>query len=128
MITRIFRDVATLLDDDFLKMYCDTIRERAASRRGTTHVNVTDNHGNVAAMTVSNGEGCGHIIPGTDIMMNNMLGEEDLNPGGFHRWHANQRMSSMMAPTVAHLPDGRVIATGSGGIKPNPHGDFASTD
>lgn len=110
-----FPDVATLLDDDFLKMYCDTIREGAASRRGTTHVNVTDNHGNVAAMTVSNGEGCGHIIPGTDIMMNNMLGEEDLNPGGFHRWHPNQRMSSMMAPTVAHLPDGRVIATGSGG-------------
>ena len=54
------------------------------------------------------------MLPGTGIMLNNMLGEEDLNPGGFHRWDANVRVSSMMAPTLA-MDDKRVIAIGSGG-------------
>ena len=48
-------------------------------------------------------------------MLNNVLGEEDLNPGGFHRWPADRRMSSMMAPTVLRLSGGRLAAAGSGG-------------
>ena len=48
-------------------------------------------------------------------MLNNMLGEEDLNPGGFHRWPTDVRMASMMAPSLLHLPDGRHVAFGSGG-------------
>jgi gamma-glutamyltranspeptidase/glutathione hydrolase len=54
--------------------------------------------------------------------MNNMLGEEDLNPGGFHRWPRAARMTSMMAPTAVEWPadgpgpgSGRMVATGSGG-------------
>jgi len=47
-------------------------------------------------------------------MLNNMLGEEDLNPEGFHRWNTGVRVSSMMAPTLA-IDHERVIATGSGG-------------
>ena len=48
-------------------------------------------------------------------MMNNMLGEEDLNPQGFHQWPTNQRMSSMMAPTLV-LQDGQPrLVLGSGG-------------
>ena len=43
------------------------------------------------------GEGSAYVIPGTGIMMNNMLGEEDLNPQGFHQWPTNQRMSSTEA-------------------------------
>ncbi|MCB1034817.1 MAG: gamma-glutamyltransferase, partial [Acidobacteria bacterium] len=46
---------------------------------------------------------------------NNMLGEEDLNPGGFHTWPAGRRLSSMMAPTVLRHEDGRLLALGSGG-------------
>ncbi|MDX1386921.1 MAG: gamma-glutamyltransferase, partial [bacterium] len=61
------------------------------------------------------GEGCGHIIPGTDIMLNNMLGEEDLNPEGFHRWKPNLRMSSMMSPTLLFHRNGSRVAAGSGG-------------
>ncbi|MDX1460891.1 MAG: gamma-glutamyltransferase, partial [Xanthomonadales bacterium] len=49
------------------------------------------------------------------ILMNNMLGEEDLNPGGFHHWPEGSRMSSMMCPSVAILPDGSRVALGSGG-------------
>ena len=55
------------------------------------------------------------MVPGTGVVLNNMLGEEDLNPGGFHRWPPNHRMASMMAPSALRWPDGRLVATGSGG-------------
>lgn len=83
--------------------------------RGTTHISVADRDGNLASLTASNGEGCGYVLPGSDIMLNNMLGEEDLNPMGFHRWRPGARLASMMSPAVAHLPDGRYVAVGSGG-------------
>lgn len=83
--------------------------------RGTTHVSVVDGQGNAVAATVSNGEGCGAPVPGCGFMLNNMLGEEDINPDGFHRWPENMRLSSMMAPIVAHDEEGRVLAMGSGG-------------
>jgi gamma-glutamyltranspeptidase/glutathione hydrolase len=44
-----------------------------------------------------------------------MLGEEDLNPGGFHRWRENTRLASMMSPMIAQCADGSVLAMGSGG-------------
>jgi len=47
-------------------------------------------------------------------MLNNMLGEEDLNPAGFGRWDTNVRVSSMMAPTITRSGD-RLVALGSGG-------------
>ena len=94
-------------------------REEVAWRmrafRGTTHASVIDAAGNVASATVSNGEGSSYVIPGTGIVMNNMLGEDDLNPGGFHRWTPDARMTSMMAPTALAWRDGRTVATGSGG-------------
>jgi gamma-glutamyltranspeptidase/glutathione hydrolase len=47
--------------------------------------------------------------------LNNMLGEEDLNPGGFHRHEPGRRIPSMMSPTVV-LRDGvPVVALGSAG-------------
>ena len=47
--------------------------------------------------------------------MNNMLGEEDINPAGFHQWTENTRMASMMAPSLLVGHDGREVALGSGG-------------
>ena len=82
--------------------------------RGTTHISVVDGDGNLASMTVSNGEGCGELVPDTGIMLNNVLGEEDLNPGGFFRWRPDTRMTSMMAPAALHTPRGRAVL-GSGG-------------
>ncbi len=105
----------TMLDAAFLARYRTEIEGRLAALRGTTHVSVIDGDGNLAAVTVSNGEGCGHVAPGTGIVLNNMLGEEDLNPGGFQRWPRAHRMTSMMAPTALAWPDGRRVATGSGG-------------
>jgi gamma-glutamyltranspeptidase/glutathione hydrolase len=44
-----------------------------------------------------------------------MLGEEDLNPQGFHRIPPGRRVSSMMAPTVALQGDEVVLGLGSAG-------------
>jgi gamma-glutamyltranspeptidase/glutathione hydrolase len=81
----------------------------------TTHISVLDSEGNAASVTSSNGEGSAYVIPGTEIMLNNMLGEADLHPHGFHQWQPNQRISSMMAPTLV-LEDQRPrLVIGSGG-------------
>jgi len=108
-------DAGQLLDPDYLNTYRRQIFGRARSLRGTTHVSIMDKTGNIASMSMSNGEGCGHLIPGTGIMLNNMLGEEDLNTNGFHNWPLDQRMTSMMSPTLLFTPDGDIIALGSGG-------------
>ncbi len=90
--------------------------EKVASKVGsTTQISVADAKGNSASLTLSSGEGTGYYIPNTGIMMNNMLGEEDLNPNGFHQWVNNQRMSSMMAPTIMCNEKGLPIVLGSSG-------------
>ncbi len=106
---------ARLFDPALVRRYADEVRGRPACTRGTTHISVIDAKGNVAALSLSNGEGCGYVLPGTGIMLNNMLGEEDLNVAGFDAWHEGTRMASMMAPTLAVLADGGVAALGSGG-------------
>ncbi len=81
----------------------------------TTHISAVDGAGGCASITCSNGTGSGIVVPGTGVHVNNMLGEEDLNPLGFHRTLAGRRMPSMMAPTVV-LRDGELeMALGSGG-------------
>ncbi len=55
------------------------------------------------------------MVPGTGIHLNNVMGEQDLNPLGFHRHPAGRRMPSMMAPTVV-MRDGEVeLVLGSAG-------------
>ena len=105
----------SMLHPDFMALYRERVVPFPEAPRGTTHISVIDASGSLAALSLSNGEGCGHVIPGTGIVMNNMLGESDLNPGGFHRWRENVRMSSMMAPCAVRWPDGRLLALGSGG-------------
>ena len=104
-----------MLDANLLNTYRAKIVGNCRSLRGTTHMSVMDSSGNVAGLTASNGEGCGHMIPDTGVMLNNMLGEEDLNPEGFYQWPANRRMTSMMAPTLVISPQGRKTSLGSGG-------------
>lgn len=83
--------------------------------RGTTHVSVVDADGNVAAMTTSNGSCSGVFVPGTGIQLNNVMGEADLHPRGFHVTPPGTRIGSMMTPTVATTGNGTVIGLGSGG-------------
>ncbi len=85
--------------------------------RGTTHISVADAEGNVASMTCSNGEGSGYFVPGTGIMLNNMMGEDDLHPDGFHASPPGQRVSSMMSPSLLLKNDEVAMVIGSGGSK-----------
>jgi gamma-glutamyltranspeptidase/glutathione hydrolase len=55
------------------------------------------------------------IVPGTGVHLNNMLGEQDLNPLGFHRHTPGARVPSMMAPTVVLRDGDPEIAIGSAG-------------
>jgi gamma-glutamyltranspeptidase / glutathione hydrolase len=110
-----YLDARRLLDAGFLDLYRREIAGHVSVSRGTTHMSIIDGRGNVASLSCSNGEGCGAIVPGTGIMLNNMLGEDDLSPHGLHGWREDQRMSSMMAPSLVVRPGGVLIATGSGG-------------
>ncbi|MDE3070200.1 MAG: gamma-glutamyltransferase [Acidobacteriota bacterium] len=86
------------------------------SRLGaTTHISVLDASGRACSVTATNGEGSAVVVPGTGIHLNNVMGEEDLSPLGFHSHPAGSRMPSMMAPTVV-LRDGAVeLVLGSAG-------------
>lgn len=81
----------------------------------TTHVSVTDADGGACAITTSNGEGCGHLVPGAGALANNFLGEEDLHPGGFHRRPPGARLTSMMCPTLVSRGGVPELTLGSGG-------------
>lgn len=109
--------VEQFLSSNHLIKYENELTKAVNKWGSTTHISVMDDEGNAASVTTSNGEGSSYIIPGTGIMTNNMLGEEDLNPHGFHQWQENVRISSMMAPTIVlknHRPE---IVLGSGGSK-----------
>jgi gamma-glutamyltranspeptidase / glutathione hydrolase len=80
----------------------------------TTHVSVVDDQGTVASLTLTNGEGSGHVLADTGMIVNNLLGEEDIHPRGFHLDPPGKALSTMMAPTLVTREDQR-IALGSGG-------------
>ncbi len=84
-------------------------------QRGTTHISTIDASGNACAITVSNGEGNGELVGEFGFMLNNILGEEDVNPHLTGDWPADTRLSSMMCPSLIETGDGGIIALGSGG-------------
>jgi gamma-glutamyltranspeptidase/glutathione hydrolase len=96
--------LAGLDDPEFVERF---LRARGddAPLGSTTHIAVLDCEGRACSVTCSNGSCSGVIVPGTGIHLNNMMGEQDLNPLGFHRHPPGRRMPSMMAPTAV-LRDG----------------------
>jgi|SRR5271154_1686600 len=87
-----------------------------ATRLGsTTHISVIDADGMACSATCTNGEGSGVVVPGTGIHLNNVMGEEDLNPLGFHRHPPGRRMPSMMAPTIVMRGGEVELVLGSAG-------------
>jgi gamma-glutamyltranspeptidase/glutathione hydrolase len=87
-----------------------------ASRLGsTTHIAVLDADGRAATVTCTNGEGSAIVVPGTGVHLNNIMGEADLSPLGFHLAEPGTRMPSMMAPTVVLRDGGVELALGSAG-------------
>lgn len=107
--------VLQYLDKD--KIGVESLTKSRQFSRGTTHISIADKDGNCAAMTCSNGEGSGYFAPGTGVMLNNMMGEDDLHPDGFHSSPAGIRVHSMMSPSIL-LEDGKAkLVIGSGGSK-----------
>lgn len=99
-------------DDDFaLSLGQEGFARRFLDDRlgSTTHLAAIDSDGLCASVTCSNGTGSGMVVPGTGFHLNNMLGEEDLNPRGFHQSAPGERISSMMSPTLI-LEQGMVRA------------------
>ena len=81
----------------------------------TTHVSVADAAGMIVGITTSAGESAGFAVGNTGVTLNNMLGEIDLHPNGFHRLPPGQRLLTMMSPVLV-LRHGRpLLAVGSGG-------------
>ena len=93
--------------------------QRFLSRRSrlgsTTHVAVLDREGWACSVTCSNGSCSGVVVPGTGVHLNNMLGEQDLNPLGFHRHPPGRRLPSMMSPTVVLRDGAPELVLGSAG-------------
>ncbi|MDQ3858244.1 MAG: gamma-glutamyltransferase [Actinomycetota bacterium] len=93
---------------------CRVSARDAVGLPSTTHVSVVDAAGNAASLSASTGSGSGVVVPGTGIHLNNMLGEEDLNPARV-RARPGRRLTSMMSPSLV-LADGRPrLVVGSAG-------------
>jgi gamma-glutamyltranspeptidase/glutathione hydrolase len=78
----------------------------------TTHSSAADGDGYACSLTESNGYGSGLIVHG--MLLNNTLGEEELNPLGAHTLRPGSRCHSNMTPTIA-AGEGRTVALGSPG-------------
>ena len=81
----------------------------------TTHISVVDAAGNFVGVTTTAGESAGFVVDGTGLCMNNMLGEADLHPQGFHRLAPGTRLTTMMSPTVLLEKGQPRLVLGSGG-------------
>jgi gamma-glutamyltranspeptidase/glutathione hydrolase len=101
--------VEGLSEDGFLGRFL------GARLGSTTHISVLDIEGRACSATCTNGEGSGVVVPGTGIHLNNVMGEEDLNPLGFHRHPAGRRLPSMMAPSIVMRDQGVELVLGSAG-------------
>lgn len=119
--------IARFLDEGFVRPYVTQIE--AALRHGrpsppaaepdgpnhTSHLSVIDADGLAVGLTTTAGESAGYVVPGTGFIPNNMMGEEDLHPHGFHSRPPGVRLPTMMAPAIV-LQNGMTrLVVGSGG-------------
>lgn len=102
-----------LFDPSFLDA---ALNHLGADRRGsgfTTHISTIDERGDAVAITHSLGETCGRAVPGTGILLNNFLGEADVNPPEAPRL-PGERLYTMCCPALL-LRGERLVALGTGG-------------
>jgi len=103
--------LAGLDDPEFVKRFL----ARRSPLGSTTHIAVLDRDGWACSVTCSNGSCSGVVVPGTGVHLNNMLGEQDLNPLGFHKHRPGRRMPSMMSPTAVLRENAPELVLGSAG-------------
>jgi gamma-glutamyltranspeptidase/glutathione hydrolase len=104
------RDVQRLLEQASVQKL-----HRFLESPSTVHASAVDSSGLACSVTVSAGYGSGVMPVETGILMNNSLGELELNRRGLHAWRPGERLPSNMAPTVARHQDGAMLAIGSPG-------------
>ncbi len=119
--------IGYFLDDKFVEMHVAQVGQALNSGRpspfvpepdapsNTSHLSVVDGDGLAVSLTTTAGEGAGYVVPGTGFIPNNMMGEEDLHPNGFHTRPAGQRIPTMMTPTLVLLNGRLRLVVGSGG-------------
>ena len=119
--------VAEFLSDAYLTSYRQQLRQVLQTGShlpepifppgpsDTTHISVIDAQGNMVSLTTSAGEGAGFVVGETGVTLNNMLGEADLHPAGFHRYAPGTRLHTMMSPVIVLRNQQPVMALGSGG-------------
>ena len=111
-------DYSEDLDQDGQDLLATIDEHGIAGLRGsasTAHISAIDDEGTACAVTMSSGYGAGLCIPGTGILLNNCLGEAELNRHGLHAVPPGTRLASNMAPTTGRAADGRSLAIGSPG-------------
>lgn len=111
-------DFSTNLEEDGYRLLQEVKAKGLAgltTSSSTAHVSAVDSDGMACAITASSGYGSGATIPGTGLLLNNCLGEPELNRLGLHALAPGTRLASNMAPSVARAADGRVMAIGTPG-------------
>lgn len=111
-------DFSTNLEDDGYRLLEEVKAKGLAgltTSSSTAHVSAVDSDGMACAVTASSGYGSGATIPGTGLLLNNCLGEPELNRLGLHALTPGTRLASNMAPSVARAADGRAMAVGTPG-------------
>lgn len=119
--------VERFLNDEFVKNFAaetamslwkgrpNKFVDEVQGKPNTSHMSVIDGQGMAVSLTTTAGESAGYVVPGTGYIPNNMLGEEDLHPNGFHTGTPGERINTMMTPVVV-LKNGRIkLVVGSGG-------------
>ncbi len=81
----------------------------------TSHLSVIDGSGMSVSLTTTAGESAGYVVPGTGFIPNNIMGEEDLHPNGFHTRPPGWRIPTMMTPAIVLFGDQPRVVVGSGG-------------
>lgn len=89
---------------------------RSEPRRpgNTTQISVVDGEGNAVSLTSSLGETCGRLATGTGVLLNNLLGEDDVNPPDVDLPPGN-RLMTMCCPVLLELGNDTLYALGSSG-------------
>ena len=119
--------ITEFLDEAFIGRFHEEIEQALWAKRpsplaaepkgpnNTSHLSVIDDEGLAVSLTTSAGESAGYIVPGTGFIPNNMMGEEDLHPLGFHTRPAGQRIATMMTPAIVLHHNQPRLVMGSGG-------------
>lgn len=119
--------IARFLGREFVQRYVTEVQDALHSARAsaaaaeskgpanTSHLSVIDGEGMTVSLTTTAGESAGYVVPETGFIPNNMMGEEDLHPLGFHSRPPGTRIPTMMTPTIVLHNDKPRLVVGSGG-------------